>query len=102
MMRVSIMVLLILILVLQGKLWFGDDGKKKVRQLTTAVEAQRQDNERLETRNQNLQAEVEDLRVRLEAIEERARTDLGLVREGEKFYQVIIPEPEKPDADKRP
>ena len=102
MMRVSIMLLLILILVLQGMLWFSDDGIRKVRQLTAAVEAQQQDNERLETRNQNLQAEVEDLRVRLEAIEERARTDLGLVREGEVFYQVITPEAEDPDADKRP
>ena len=102
MMRVSIMLLLILILVLQGMLWFSDDGIRKVRQLTAAVEAQQQDNERLETRNQNLQAEVEDLRVRLEAIEERARTDLGLVRDGEVFYQVITPEAEDPDADKRP
>ena len=102
MMRLIIMLLLIVILVLQGMLWFSDDGKKKVRQLSAAVEAQRLDNERLETRNQNLQAEVEDLRVRLEAIEERARTDLGLVRDGEIFYQVITPQPEYPDAVERP
>ena len=95
------MLLLILILVLQGMLWFSDDGIQKVRQLSAAVEAQQQNNERLETRNQNLQAEVEDLRVRLEAIEERARTDLGLVRDGEVFYQVITPEAEDPDADER-
>ena len=101
-MRVTIMVLLILILVLQGMLWFSDDGKKKVRQLAAAVEEQRLDNERLETRNQNLQAEVEDLRVRLEAIEERARTDLGLVRDGETFYQVVTPQTGQPDADDRP
>ena len=101
-MRVTIMVLLILILVIQGMLWFSDDGIKKVRQLTAAVEEQHLDNERLETRNQNLQAEVEDLRVRLEAIEERARTDLGLVREGETFYQVVTPETRRPDADDRP
>ena len=101
MMRVSIMVLMALILVLQGMLWFSDDGIRKVRQLSAAVEAQQQDNERLETRNQNLQAEVEDLRERLEAIEERARTDLGLVRDGETFYQVITPETEQPEAQER-
>ena len=102
MMRVAIMLLLILVMVLQGMLWFSDDGIRKVRQLTASVEAQHQHNQRLETRNQNLQAEVEDLRVRLEAIEERARTDLGLVREGETFYQVITPEAENPDPDQRP
>ena len=100
-MRLSIMLLLILILVLQGMLWFSDDGIRKVRQLSAAVETQQQDNERLETRNQNLQAEVEDLRERLEAIEERARTDLGLVRDGETFYQVITPQAEQPDAEER-
>ncbi len=97
MMRVSIMVLLILVLVIQAMLWFSDDGIRKVRLLTAAVEEQRVDNQRLATRNQNLQAEVEDLRVRLEAIEERARTDLGLVRKGETFYQVVTPEAGEPD-----
>ncbi len=102
MLRVMIMLLLILVLVLQGMLWFSDDGIRKVRQLHAAVEARREDNLRLETRNQNLQAEVEDLHMRLEAIEERARTDLGLIREGETFYQVITPEAQDPDPDDRP
>jgi cell division protein FtsB len=101
MLRLAIMLLLILVLVLQGMLWFSDDGIRKVRQLEAAVTEQREDNQRLETRNQNLQAEVEDLRVRLEAIEERARTDLGLIREGETFYQVITPE-EQPQQEQRP
>ena len=98
MMRVAITILMMLIFVLQAMLWFSDDGIRKVHQLSAAVEAQQEDNERLETRNQHLHAEVEDLRERLEAIEERARTDLGLVREGERFYQVITPEPAQPDA----
>ena len=102
MMRVLIMLLLIMALVLQGMLWFSDDGVRKVRQLNAAVEEQIEDNQRLETRNQNLQAEVEDLRMRLEAIEERARTDLGLVRDGETFYQVITPDAAQSDPESRP
>ena len=102
MMRVLIMLLLIMVLVLQGMLWFSDDGVRKVRQLNAAVAGQIEDNQRLETRNQNLQAEVEDLRMRLEAIEERARTDLGLVREGETFYQVITPDTAPSDSENRP
>ena len=51
--------------------------------------AQEEENEMLSARNRELRAEVEDLRERLDAVEERARSELGLIKEGEEFYQVV-------------
>ena len=59
---------------------------------------QTEKNTALETRNAELRAEVEDLRERLQAVEERARSELGLIKEGEEFYQVV-PAPENQDND---
>ena len=60
-----------------------------MRRLEQRVEEQAEENETLEQRNRELQAEVEDLRQGLEAVEERARSELGLIRENEEFYQVV-------------
>ena len=88
-MRVLAAILLLLLLVLQYKLWFGEGGYRDIRVLEARVEAQEEENEGLLARNRELRAEVEDLRERLDAIEERARSELGLIREGEEFYQVV-------------
>jgi cell division protein FtsB len=60
-----------------------------VRRLEQRVEEQVKENETLAQRNRELQAEVEDLRQGLGAVEERARSELGLIRENEEFYQVV-------------
>jgi len=84
--------LLILILILlQMLLWWGDGGRGQVSELQKSADMQRLENEKLRVRNAALQAEVEDLREGLDAIEERARIELGLIREGETFYQVVTP-----------
>lgn len=88
-MRILAAILLLLLLVLQYKLWFGEGGFRDIRVLEARVAAQEEENEYLLTRNRELRAEVEDLRERLDAIEERARSELGLIREGEEFYQVV-------------
>ncbi len=86
----KLVVLLVLILVyLQYRLWFGDDGLPDVWELHQEVELQRQENIELRERNAALEAEVRDLQQGLEAIEEPAREDLGMVKEGETFYQII-------------
>jgi cell division protein FtsB len=92
-MRWFALILLVLLLLLQAKLWFGDGGIHDLRQLEQTVKTQLDDNGRLEERNQALMAEVEDLKEGQAAIEERARTDLGMIREDETFYQVIEEEP---------
>ena len=100
-MRVVILVLFILLVLLQVKLWFGEGGFGDVARLETRVEEQRQRNVDLLQRNAELQAEVEDLRERLEAVEERARNELGLIKPEEKFYQVVPPPPEDQPAGER-
>jgi len=97
-MRWLIFLLLALLVLLQGALWLGDGGVPKVRQLRNAVSELEQENQQLLLRNQALQAEVKDLREGLEAVEERARSELGLIKEGETFYQVVSPRPEATDS----
>ncbi len=91
-MRILIALLLLILIALQTMLWFGDNGQGRVRSLEQAAELQRDENAELALRNAALQAEVEDLREGLDAIEERARNELGLIREGEVFYQVVTPQ----------
>jgi cell division protein FtsB len=74
---------------MQVELWFSADGYRKTRALRAAVAEQRAENERLRARNAALDAEVINLKQGLEAAEERARTDLGLIGENETFYQVV-------------
>jgi len=93
-MRALLAILLLVLLALQFKLWFGEGGYRNVQRLAQRVEQQAQENELLAQRNRELQAEVEDLRQGMEAIEERARSELGLIKENEEFYQVV-PAPEK-------
>jgi cell division protein FtsB len=76
-------------LALQAQLWFSDDGFGKTRKLRAAVAEQRLLNEELRARNATLDAEVVNLKQSLEAAEERARTDLGMIGPGETFYQVV-------------
>ena len=78
---------------LQAQLWLSDGGYRKTLKLRDAVAEQRAMNESLRQRNAALDAEVVNLKQGLEAAEERARTDLGLIGPRETFYQVV------PDAD---
>lgn len=88
-----VMILLIAILVvLQYRLWLSHDGLPSLLHLHHAVEKQRQDNEKLAERNAVLAAEVADLKSGLDALEERARSELGMVKPGETFFHVIEPE----------
>lgn len=86
----KLVILLVLVLVyLQYKLFFGEGSLQDVWELHQEVEFQRQENIELRERNAALEAEVQDLQQGLDAIEEHAREDLGMVKEGETFYQVV-------------
>lgn len=88
-----VMILLIAVLVvLQYRLWLSHDGLPSLLRLHHAVEKQRQDNEKLQERNAVLAAEVADLKSGLDALEERARSEMGMVKPGETFFHVIEPE----------
>jgi cell division protein FtsB len=74
---------------LQYPLWLGKGSWARVWELDRSVEQQREVNSRLKARNEALEAEVVDLKKGTEAIEERARLDLGMIRKDEVFYQVV-------------
>jgi cell division protein FtsB len=80
-------VLVALLVLLQYPLWFGKGGLLRVRDMERQVAAQRDVNQTLEVRNASQEAEVRDLKSGYEAVEERARYELGLVKEGEVFVQ---------------
>lgn len=88
-MRLLTILLTSLFVCLQWPLWFGKGGWIRVWQLDNQLKAHRQENARLLERNNTLEAEVWDLKAGTEAIEERARSELGMIREGEIFFQVF-------------
>ena len=88
-MQKLIVFLLLLLVYLQYQLWMSDGGLLDVWELHTEVETLRRENAELQERNAALNAEVLDLKQGLDAIEEHAREDLGMVKEGEVFYQVV-------------
>ncbi len=88
-MRSLLVVLIILLALLQYKLWLGEGGFADVKRLEQKVAEQQAENALLQQRNEELQAEVADLREGIEAIEERARSELGMIQEEEEFYLVV-------------
>ena len=91
MLRYAALILLILLIALQVKLWTGQGGMREVWRLQHAVGEQKAENAKLKTRNETLSAEVDDLKHGDEAVEERARSELCLLKPGETFYQVVEP-----------
>jgi cell division protein FtsB len=90
--RLVALILLTLLLALGVKLWAGDWGLREIARLRAEIEEQKVENAKLKQRNDALAADVEDLRNGKAAIEERARTELGLIKPDEIFYQVVEPE----------
>ena len=74
---------------LQYRIWLSPDGMREVSRLASAVAAQQANNEQLRARNAQLAAEVVDLKNGMTALEERARSELGMVANNETFYQVV-------------
>ena len=96
-MRVVALVLFAVLLFLQYRLWLSEGGMREVWRLRSEIEAQRLEIETLRERNTTLAAEVQDLKKGRTAIEERARTDLGMVARGETFFQVVPGEEQESD-----
>ncbi len=88
-MKVFTVILFITLCALQVNLWVGKGSLGEVWSLKKTVEQQQQINAELKARNTALNAEVLDLKNGLAAIEERARTELGMIKEGETFYRVV-------------
>jgi len=91
----------IVVLLLQYRLWMSHDGVQELSRLEQAVEKQRVGNAELVSRNAQLAAEVRDLKKGVTALEERARSDLGMIGGNETFYQVIPPRNETAESHTR-
>lgn len=81
--------LIVLLAMLQYRWLFGEGSVREVSRLREEIAAQREQNDTLRERNRTLAAEVQDLKKGTVAIEERARTDLGMVGKSETFYQIV-------------
>ena len=92
-MKLLFAVLTVLLLTLQHRLWIGDGSLAEVWQLHRSIEVRKAENMTLAERNRALQAEVRDLKQGLDAIEERARSELGMMKRGETFFHVIEESP---------
>ena len=86
-MRTLVAVLLVLIVAVQYRIWVGQDSLADVWRLDRSMQAQRDENAALAKRNEQLAAEVRDLKDGLDAVEARAREELGMVRKDETLYQ---------------
>lgn len=91
--RVLFLISAIIFCVLQSIFWMGDGGVLDTQQIKEEVARQKAENERLAERNRILRAEVADLKSGTEAIEEHARLDLGMIKEGETFFLVTASTP---------
>jgi cell division protein FtsB len=90
-MRIFAVILGVSLVLLQYRLWVSDQGMREIWRLDQAVETQKAANVEQRDRNRQLLAEVTDLKVGLAALEERARSELGMVGNNETFYQIVTP-----------
>ena len=94
-MRILFLILLSLIALVQYSLWLGKGGWLQVRDLDRQIKAQQQANQKMQERNAAIDADVKDLKQGYAAIEERARSKLGMIKDDEVFFQVIKSSPQQ-------
>lgn len=97
-MRFLLLLLVVLLVWLQFQLWTGKGGQNEVRQLKHSIDLQELENSKLRERNAALEAEVKDLKSGVEAIEEFARSEMGMIKKDETFYQLVEPEATQENA----
>ena len=95
-MRILLFSLLFILALVQARLWLSDEGLREVWRLQAQLAERTEENRQLAARNAALEGEVADLKQGLAAAEERARTDLGMIADGETFYQITPYRPPEP------
>ena len=88
-MKALIVLLVLLLALVQFRLWVGEESLAEVWRLRQGIEQQSAENVLFKSRNQRLEAEVRDLKNGLEAVEERARLELGMIRKDEIYFQIV-------------
>ena len=94
-MKVLVLTLAALILLIQYPLWLGRGSWLRVWEVDQQIRTQRETNRHLQARNNGLDAEVRDLKTGMEAVEERARSELGMIKQDEIFFQVLDETPKR-------
>ena len=87
-MRILTLILIIVFILLQIDIWFKEDGKKRTEELNQMISTQEQENKEMMIRNSELEQEIKDLKDGTEALEEKARTEMGMIKEGEELYLI--------------
>jgi len=90
--RWILVILITLLGLLQARLWFGKNSIADYNLMKSEIETLQKQNANLKQRNALLKADISDLQLGLESIEERARNELGLIKDGETFYRILPPE----------
>ena len=85
-MRILTLILIIVFILLQIDIWLKEDGKKRTEELNQMISTQQQENKEMMIRNSELEQEIKDLKDGTEALEEKARTEMGMIKEGEELY----------------
>lgn len=88
-MKVLVAILIFVVIALQYRLWIGEGSIAHVVRLEDQIEKQKSENERLKERNRLLAAEVESLKNGTDSIEARARSQMGMIKEGETFFMIV-------------
>ena len=78
--------LIFIFILLQIDIWLKEDGKKRTEELNQMIDTQQQENKEMMIRNSELEQEIKDLKDGTEALEEKARTEMGMIKEGEELY----------------
>ena len=89
MIRFFIIILIAFFLMIQFDIWRKDDGFSRVKELEQMIDSHTEENQKLKLRNEQLEQEIEELKTGTESIEEKARTDFGMIKEGEEFYLIV-------------
>ena len=87
-MRILTLILIIIFILLQIDIWLKDDGKKRTEELNQMINTHKQENKEMMIRNSELEQEIKDLKDGTEALEEKARTEMGMIKEGEELYLI--------------
>lgn len=83
------LLLIALLVALQTRLWFGKNSVSDFKEMRSQIQVLEKQNANLRQRNQLLEADIEDLQIGIDSMEERARNELGLIKEGETFYRIL-------------
>ena len=93
-MKIITVLLILLLLMMQASIWLTRDGYSSIIEIKKSMQYQQKENDEMVFRNTQLKEEIKDLKNGYAAIEEKARADIGMIKEGEEFYLIAEPKPD--------